>query len=309
MSSFPVVDLAASETSIAREMDRICRATGFLAVTGHGVAPSLVEETWAAARAFFDLPLEAKMRVRMPFTGYPYGYSPYAGEALAQSRGSATPPDLKESYSIGPEATWDRDSWDESQGFSGAPTLWSSEPPELRRIFSRYFSEMGALSSRILSLFALALDLPRDFFRDKIDRHASALRALNYPALEAKPQPGQLRAGAHSDYGSLTILLAEQGSRGLEIQSPEGGFEPVPIDAGSFIVNIGDLLARWSDDRWVSTVHRCSCEASGVRRQSIAFFHLPNWDAEIRCAKYPTVQAGAYLMEKFRSAVAIEETT
>jgi isopenicillin N synthase-like dioxygenase len=306
MSSLPVVDLASNETALVREVDRICRETGFLAIVGHDVAPTLIEATWSTARSFFDLPLETKMRVGMPFAGYPYGYSPYAGEALAQSRGETSPPDLKESYSIGPETTWEASTWNEALGFSGAPTLWSHEPTELRDVFCRYFREMGRLSSRILSLFALALDLPGDFFQSKIDRHASALRVLNYPSLEAAPRPGQLRAGAHSDYGSLTILLAEPGSRGLEIQSPDGGWQPVPIERESFIVNVGDLLARWSDDRWVSTLHRCSCEASGERRQSIAFFHLPNWDAEIRCTKYPTVRAGTYLMEKFRSAVELK---
>ena len=224
------------------------------------------------------------MTVAMPFPGYPYGYSPFAKEALAASRGETTPPDLKESFSIGPRSTWDATGWDPSQGFNSAPTLWPAEPPRgSRRCFAATSPRWESSLARILSLFALALDLPSDFFATAIDRHASALRALDYPALDYAPGPGQLRAGAHSDYGSLTVLLAEPGSRGLEILHPDGNWQAVPIEEGAFIVNIGDLMARWSNDRWVSTVHRCSCEGSQKRRRSIAFFHLPNWDAEIRC--------------------------
>ncbi len=307
MSVFPTVDVSRTDAVTAREVDRICRETGFLAAVGHGLSEELIADVWSTAAEFFDLPLEKKMRVAMPFPGYPYGYSPFAKEALAASLGETTPPDLKESFSIGPRSTWDATAWDPSQGFTSAPTLWPPEPERLEELFRRYFSEMGEFASRILSLFALALDLPSDFFAHTIDRHASALRALYYPALDSPPGPGQLRAGAHSDYGSLTVLLAEPGSRGLEILHPEGYWQTVPIEEGAFIVNIGDLMARWSNDRWVSTVHRCSCEGSEKRRRSIAFFHLPNWDAEIRCIgetpKYPPVEAGAYLMEKFRSTV------
>lgn len=294
MTSFPTIDLSHADP---RDVDRTCRDTGFLAIVGHGFPEPLIDEMWETCRAFFDLPLETKMKVAMPYTGYPYGYAPFAGEALAQSLDEATPPDLKETFSIGPEASWSGGRW---------ATLWPDEPTELEKTFRRYFTEMGRLAARIMSLFAVALRLPEDFFESKIDRHASALRALNYPELEASPRAGQLRAGAHSDYGSLTILLAEAGSQGLEIRAPGGGWQPVPIEKGAFIVNVGDLLARWSNDRWVSTVHRVTCEPA--RRQSIAFFHLPNWDARIACIpgeapKYEPVIAGEHLMEKFGKTV------
>jgi isopenicillin N synthase-like dioxygenase len=321
MADFPVIDLSSpDEPATARSLDRICRETGFLAVAGHGVADALIEETWKATRAFFDLPLEKKMRVAMPYPGYPYGYSPMERETLALSLGETTPPDLKETFSIGPKATWRTSSWDPSRGFESAATLWPEEPRELAAIFRRYFDEMGALAARLMSLFAVALELPRDFFAPAIDRHASALRALLYPALTVPPLPGQLRAGAHTDYGSLTILLAEPASRGLEIRTPDDSWRPVPIERGTFVVNVGDLMARWSNDRWVSTLHRVGIDGAAARRQSIAFFHLPNWDAEIRTipaclspgetAGYPPVRAGAHLMAKFRSAFTeVKETT
>ena len=296
MKPFSTVDLSRAD---AKLVDAVCRDTGFLAIVGHGFPEDVLEAAWRAARAFFDLPRAVKMGVAMPYAGYPYGYAPLCEEALARSLGDTTPPDLKETFSIGPEATW--------SGGKHAP-LWPKEPTELEAVLRRYFQEMGRLAARVMAVFATALELPSDFFASKIDQHASALRILNYPALEAEPLPGQLRAGAHSDYGSLTIVFAEPGSRGLQIRSLDGTWREVPIQKGAFIVNVGDLLARWSNDRWVSTVHRVVCEPEP--RQSMAFFHLPNWDAEIACipgepARYEPVTAGKHLMSKFERAVKI----
>ena len=251
----------------------------------------------------------------MPYAGYPYGYAPLQAEALALSRGNQTPPDLKETFSIGPIQLPQGAILRDEDAFRYAPTQWPREPEAFRLIWTRYFDALSELARLVMRAFALALELPEDFFEDKIDRHGSAVRALNYPPLREAPLPGQFRAGAHSDYGSLTILLPEEGSSGLEIQTANGTWLEVPPVPGAFIVNIGDLMARWTNDRWVSTMHRVvgSAEGGWRRRQSIAFFHLPNWDAPIACLpscvadgeepKYPPVVSGPYLMQKFRSTV------
>ncbi len=169
-----------------------------------------------------------------------------------------------------------------------------------------------------MKLFALALKLPEDFFAEFIDAPVSALRALNYPEQILAPRPGQLRAGAHTDYGSLTILMPQPGSKGREILTPDGRWTPVPPAPGAFVINIGDLMARWTNDRWVSTLHRVanpSPEDGGLsRRQSLAFFHQPNWSAEIACLdaclqpgekpKYEPVLSGPYLMSRFKATTA-----
>ncbi len=177
---------------------------------------------------------------------------------------------------------------------------------------------MADLVARIMRLFADALQLPSDFFDEHIDRHTSALRLLNYPALLEPPQPGQLRAGAHSDYGTVTVLCADAAPGGLEVLVPSPAGEhwtAVPMPAGSLIVNLGDAMARWTNDRWRSTLHRVVTPppevASTARRQSIAFFHNANWDAVIQCIptcldpgespRYAPVTAGEHLMSKFRS--------
>jgi isopenicillin N synthase-like dioxygenase len=318
MRDFPVVDISKlvggserAKRSLAGRVDQVCRETGFLAIVGHGIPEDVIGGVRTTAQSFFDLPLDKKLTVKMPYVGYPYGYAPLQAEALAGSLGHETPPDLKESLSIGPPNR-SVDSEYSELDFRLAPNLWPAQPVELKEAWSTYYRAVSELAAGLMQIFAVALNLPEDFFGDKIDRHCSAMRALNYPELSLPPKPGQLRAGAHTDYGSVTILLAEPDPGGLEIYAPEKQWAPIPSVPGAFIVNIGDLLARWTNDRWVSTLHRVVFppdESGPKQRQSIAFFHQPNWDAEIRClpsclaagekAKYPPVTSGVHLREKF----------
>jgi len=320
--AFPIFDLEAfqradddSKRALGRDVDLICRSTGFLAVGNHGVAQPVIDAAWEAAGAFFSLPGEMKRKAAAPYAGYPYGYLGPETEALAKSRGVDTPPDLKESFNGGPEAVPDGISDPDALGFCYAETIWPDAPPDFERAWRAYYRAMEDLAERIMRVFAVALGLPEDYFGPFIDRPISALRALNYPAQSVVPKPGQLRAGAHTDYGSLTILLPQAGSRGLEILSASGEWRPVPAVPGAFVINIGDLMARWTNDRWVSTLHRVvnppPQEGGPERRQSFAFFHQPNWDAEIRClesclepgasARYEPVLSGPYLMSKFQA--------
>jgi isopenicillin N synthase-like dioxygenase len=319
-ADFPVFDLsrfaaadAAGKAALGREVDEICRTTGFLAVSGHGVPEPVVAGIWTSARAFFDLPAEEKQKARAPYPGYPYGYLGPNVEALAKSRGADTPPDLKESFNGGPGAPPPGLTDPQALAFCYAPTIWPEAPAGFRTAWQAYYAEMVALAARIMRVFAVALELPEAFFDAFIDRPISALRALNYPHPTVAPLPGQLRAGAHTDYGSLTILLPEAASGGLEILSPEGTWRSVPPVPGAFVINIGDLMGRWTNDRWVSTLHRVvnpPPDARGsTRRQSLAFFHQPNWDAAIvalpgtGAAKYEPVRSGPYLMSKFTATV------
>ena len=326
MRDFPSIDMAAAQTASAAaiqdlgcQVDAICRQTGFLAIVGHGVPREVIAAAWDASRAFFDLPVERKLATKMPYVGYPYGYSPLQAEALAQSLGAETPPDIKESFSIGPLHQPPHTGNEPDADFRFAANLWTQETVNFRAAWSAYYAAMGELAARIMRVFAAALHLPAEFFAGAIDNPSSAMRALNYPHQPVPPPPGQLRAGAHSDYGSLTILLAEDALGGLEIRTADGQWQAVPIIADAFIINIGDLMARWTNDRWVSTLHRVvnppADRRGSTRRQSIAFFHQPNWDAEIACiptciapgesAKYPPVKSGEHLMRKFRRTVKV----
>ncbi len=312
----PVIDIApfrngsaADKAAVALAVDRACRDIGFLVIDGHGVDPALMARTRSVSRAFFDLPLDEKRRVARPAPHVTRGYIALDEESLARSRdASAYGSDLNESLMIGPV---DPPPPEVAAGGGAhfAPNLWPEHPAGLREVWSDYYRAMGALAATVMRIFALALRLPEHFFDDKIDHHISRLRVRNYPAQQVAPAPGQIRAGAHSDYGSLTLLATEDKPGGLQVCNANGEWVDVPIRSGTFIVNIGDLMARWTNDTWVSTLHRVVNPpldaGADTRRQSLVFFHNPNHDAEIRnlvsgeADKYPPTTSGEHLRRLF----------
>jgi isopenicillin N synthase-like dioxygenase len=308
--SFPTFDLSEFENAtgsdrrkLAVKVDRICRKTGFLVLTGHGVSDDVIALQWAGVKSFFSKEAEFKRASAAPYIGYPYGYLGPDKEALAKSLGVKTPPDLKESFNGGPLSVPAYMTDPDALAFCYMPTLWP-DLPDFKRAWSAYYAAMEDLATRIMTAFAAALDLPDDFFAPSIADPVSALRALHYPATTDAFLERQQRAGAHSDFGSLSILLPQSGSTGLQIAQDDYWID-VPAPEGAFIVNIGDLMARWTADRWVSTVHRVVARSNEPARQSLAFFHQPDWDADIApldgSEVYPSVKAGPYLMSKFKS--------
>lgn len=278
---------------VAREIGRACEEIGFFTIVGHGVSPELVRGTKATAQAFFDLPLENKMKV---LARPAFGYMPMEAENLSASLGAKAHSDLKETLNL--KLPVDAESWPDN-------------PPELIATCQRYFAEMLSLSRTLLNLFALALDIGEDFFDDKVDRPNAVLRLINYPPV-GEAQPGQMGAGEHTDYGTLTILWSPE-SRGLQVRTRSGEWLDVAASPESFIINIGDLMSNWTNDRWISTLHRVTPRVNAGRRQSIAFFHNPNPDALIEClpgccdeahpAKYPPILAGEHLRMKVEKAL------
>ena len=317
----PILDVSrfeAGDPSIreeaARDLDRICREIGFLVITNHGVSPSIQRALVDAGMAFFDLPLESKMTVRRPRNDQNRGYIPFGEETLARMHGGDTPPDFKEVFAIGPFDRPDDAYHSQERSYPNfAPNLWPAQPTELRDAMRAYFTALDALSRRMAGYFALALDLPVDWFADKLDRHGSQLRLLHYPAPDQALEPGQLRCGAHTDLGMMTILRNQKAGGGLQVRPRGGEWIDAPAIDDTFIVNIGDLLMRWTNDRWVSTPHRVTVpeiEArSRSRRLSIGYFTRPNYDAPISCietcadadnpAKYETTTVKAYNDERF----------
>ena len=314
----PVIDIApflrgapADKTRVAEQVGRACRDIGFLVIQGHGVDPVLSERMRAVSRAFFDLPLAEKARVARPAKDVARGYIALDEESLARSRDpGAYGSDLNESLMIGPVDRPPAAYADAlAAGRHFAPNLWPERPAELRETWTSYYRTMGSLAASLMRTFALALGLPEGFFDTKIDKHISRLRVRNYPAQSVAPAPGQIRAGAHSDYGSLTLLATEDKPGGLQVCNAAGKWVDVPIVDDCLIVNIGDLLARWTNDTWVSTLHRVVNPPAGAgaesRRQSLVFFHNPNYDAVIESlvpdtpAKYPRTTSGEHLRQLF----------
>ena len=269
----PVIDISGDPRRVAAEIGAACRDLGFLTVTGHGVPEDTVERTARVARTFFDLPDEEKRTLADgdPKPGLP-AYRPLRSESLAASLGHAAPGDLKESLDWGPAVP----------GYG-----WPGRPPELRSVFEEYFAAVSGLGEQLRRLFAVALDLPGDWFEAAFHDHSSSMRVINYPPPRGELEPGQLRAGAHTDYGCMTILRTEAAPGGLQVQTPAGGWLDVPAVPGSFVVNLGDMMARWTNDRWTATLHRVvvppADRAAASRRQTIVFFHDPRADAVIDC--------------------------
>ena len=312
IESFATAD-AAGKRALAEQVDAACREIGFLIISGHGVPASLLDEAFTVSRAFFELPLSEKMRYEPPHKEANRGYTAVASRTLAYTMDEATPPDLRERFSIGPLS----DHGSDYRGQPGAEGMyqlnqWPDQPPRFQEVFAHLYREFEDLTVRLMSIAAIALDLPQDYFDDRIDRHFSACGSFNYPVPDTEPLPGQLRAGVHTDFGTLTILAIGAGESGLQIKSPSGDWTGVVPAADRLVVNIGDMMARWTNDRWRSTLHRVvnppPSGDTGNSRQSIAYFGNPNYDAEVRCLdactgpdnppKYAPVLAGHHMYEK-----------
>lgn len=318
----PVIDLTPyrdgtpeGKAAVAAQIGQACRDIGFLVVSGHGIPDALVRRTHAVSEAFFALPHGDKLKADRPAPDQVRGYSAVGGEGLSFSLDEPTPPDIKESLSIGPVDVPADDPYftGADAGPHFAPNVWPAEPAELKPVWTEYFRAVDALATSLMRLFALALQLPEDHFDGTIDRNISMMRVLRYPRQTTAPLPGQLRAGAHSDYGSMTILKKEISDHSLEVKNKAGDWVGVPVIEGSFIVNIGDLMQQWTNDTWTSTVHRVinpGLDSPENRdRLSIVFFHQPNYDAVVECLpscrapgqapRYAPITSGDHLRSKF----------
>jgi isopenicillin N synthase-like dioxygenase len=324
-TTVPVIDIspfaegsASGKAAVADAVGMACAEIGFFTVVGHGVPEPLIARMDEVSRRFFDLPLTDKLAVARPRPEQSRGYVGIGGEHLAYSLDRAGTTDLKEFFAIGPVAVPDEQYYCGPEAYpSFAPNVWPTRPPGFRDVWTAYYQAMEGLAATVMRIFALALALPEGYFRRFTDRHISGLRVLNYPEQTAPPAPGQLRAGPHTDYGAVTILKSENVPGGLQVLDRRSEWVDVITVPGSFVLNIGDLMMRWTNDRFVSTLHRVvnppADAARSSRRQSIVFFHQPNYDAVIECLpgccgpdnppRYEPVTSGAHRLRKFLKGV------
>jgi len=286
-----VDDSAAEFDRVAAQLDEINRDLGFFCVTGHGVAKELIERMYEVTARFFHLPAEQKADARLDRESGMRGWEPAGERALGRGMGTDTPPDLREVFgsSRPVEGTLDP-YYREVEGWQHffAGTNWPAEPAEMRAVWGEYYAAMERLSWTIYRLMERALGLPAGWFEPFNDRHASPMIANFYPPVR-EALPGQLRAGAHTDYGSFTIVYQDDAPGGLQVSDHQGGWVDIAPRSDTFAVNLGDLMARWTNDRWVSTVHRVVLPPAAISaagspwRISFPFFQQPNADAVIRC--------------------------
>jgi isopenicillin N synthase-like dioxygenase len=317
----PTIDLsgwwagdATDRSRIALTLDQACRTVGFAQLVGHGIAPEVIADMRSTSDAFFDLPIEQKLDARSSDLAANRGYSATGSEGLAYSVGDAAPPDLFEAFNIGDD---DVDADDPFYGAERhrlfAPNIWPAEPAGLRRALTTYFGEACRVALAVTDVFAPALGLPDGWFRPFVDRSTTTMRTINYQRRDGEPSPAdrQLRMGGHTDYGVVTLLWADD-NPGLEILGADGEWHSVLPDQGALLMNLGDLTAEWTNDRWRSTMHRVvppgDSTCGPARRRSTAFFFDANWSALIECVptctdsmnppRYPPVVAGDHLMAK-----------
>ena len=309
----PFFDGAAdARREVARQVAQTCARTGFLIISGHGFPDPLLARARRELFAFFDLPAETKNQWHPTGPARQRGYHGFATRGLANTLGQQTPPDLRETVFLGPV--------DDHRAYfstmpeaatSYAPNLIPDQPAGLDTTLVAVYRAYESLAVTLLRVFAAALDLPEDFFGTVLARHFSILSCHHYPALVEAPLPGQLRTGAHTDYGAMTILAATDAKGGLEVRLPDGSWAAVTPRPGEFVVNLGDMMERWTNDRWASTLHRVvnpPLAMAQSRRLSIGLFVHPDYDQRIACVptclapgespRYPVITAGEHIKRK-----------
>ena len=319
MSAVPTIDLgpflrndAAKKRAVAEQVARTCEQPGFLIISGHGFPHELLARAQRQLFAFFDLPVATKSRWYPTGPSKQRGYHGFATRGLAYTLGEQTPPDLRESVFLGPVN--DHRAYYAKMpeaATSYAPNVIPDEPAGLAATLAALYREYERLARDMMRVFAAALALPEAFFDGTLDRHFSIMSCHYYPVLEKPPLAGQLRTGAHTDYGAMTILAATDAEGGLEVRMPDGDWAGVRPKPGEFVVNLGDMMARWTNDRWASTLHRVVNPPLGIaqsRRLSIGMFVHPNYDQRIECVptclaageqpRYPVITAGEHIKRK-----------
>ncbi|MBD2103508.1 isopenicillin N synthase family oxygenase [Leptolyngbya sp. FACHB-261] len=292
--------------AIVAEFYRACHDIGFIYLKNHSVPKPLIEELFAQAKYFFDLETSAKQQIAWSSEVGNRGYVGFGREQL--DPGGST--DLKEAFNVGIEL-------DSAQIAEHSQALitnqWPSELPDFRETVLEFYQTCTQASLEILRAFATALDLPETFFDDKHNPGDNTLRLLHYPASAVAADTEQIRAGVHSDYGSITLLFQDEVG-GLEVCTTWGEWIRAPYIPDTIVVNTGDLMQRWTNDVFVSTKHRVVSPAgpSALRsRYSVAFFCHPNTDTVVTClpscqnsdrpALHPPIQAGEYLSSRLQA--------
>ncbi|WP_263263157.1 2-oxoglutarate and iron-dependent oxygenase domain-containing protein [Pseudomonas sp. RIT-PI-S] len=313
MNSLPVIDItplyqsdadAGAEVSVA--IDRACREWGFFYIKGHPISQARIEAMTAAAKAFFALPLDEKLRIDITQTRHHRGYGAIATEQLDP----ALPSDLKETFDMGlhlPE--------DHPEVVAGKPLRGPNRHPDLpgwQALLEQHYRDMQALAQTLLRAMTPALGVGPDFFDQRFEQPVSVLRMIHYPPRHTATCPDQQGAGAHTDYGCVTLLYQDSAG-GLQVRNVQGQWIDAPPIEGTFVVNLGDMMARWSNDQYLSTPHRV-ISPLGVDRYAMPFFAEPHPDTVIECLpgcqnadrppRYPVTTCAAFLLSRFAETYA-----
>lgn len=310
LEEIPVIDFGpfltgdlAARQAVAREIGSACRNIGFFYLSNHGISPALRERTFAEAKRFFDQPLAAKMAVDIEKSPCHRGYFKMGGENLDPEKQTEAG-DLKEGIKIGRDLAADHALVRAGLPLHGA-NLWPENLPGWQGAMQSYFDALTGLGRQIMHAFALSLDLDECHFDRDLTDPMATLGPLHYPPQQGAITEKQIGAGAHTDFGCLTIL-AQDMNGGLQVKNAAGTWIDAPPLADAFVINIGDMMARWTNDLFASTQHRV-VNVSGKERYSIPFFFDPNYMARVealpscvgpgRPAKFKPTTSGQHLLD------------
>ena len=301
MSSIPILDIRRFESdreAFLNEFRSAYQTWGFAGIRGHDLAPELIQAAWRAAEKFFSLSSEIKRQYEGAEKDRSRGYIPLGVEKAKDSNHS----DLKEFYHVG--------HIDNAEGNFSA-NIWPHEVTEFQSTFEALYTTLESLSSRVLSIFSAALELPLDYFDDRVKYGETLLRILHYPPIEDQNIPN-LRAAAHEDINLITLLAGSE-QDGLEVLSRQGEWVPINMIEGTIICNVGDMLQRLSNAKFPSTTHRVvNPKGSKARtsRYSIPFFVHPGPEVSLDCIagcvdddhpkQFSVITAGDYLEQRLR---------
>jgi isopenicillin N synthase-like dioxygenase len=311
MTVVPIIDFAQTYSpnlddrrAMAVEIRQACLKNGFFYIKSSGISADLAEGVLAAGRQFFALPEAVKNALNKKNSRAGRGYEALRGQRLE----AGAQADLKEDFVMGTHIPAD-----DPRVIAGwpqhGPNQWPEGMPDWRATLEAYHRSMVGLARRIMAALALSLDIDEDYFDDALEDSIATVRLLHYPPQDPNAGPDARGAGAHTDWGAITILLQDHVG-GLQIYDGEDKWIDAPPVPGAFIVNLGDLMPRWTNGLYRSTMHRV-INKSGRERYSAAFFFDGRGDYVSECIptclnpgevpKYAPLSVNEHLAEMFRS--------
>lgn len=316
MQTVPLIDISPLRSNdeqaylaVANEIDYACREMGFFYVTGHGISSEQMKSMFDLAERFFAQPEHIKNKILIANSSNHRGWGTTGSEQLDPEQ----PQDWKETFDMA------LDIHPEHPMAQACPQLYGpnqyGELEGFAQQMNQHYGLLMAVAKRLMKAMAIALKKPETFFTQYFDDHISVLRLLHYP-----PRPANTHisaetkaAGAHTDYGVIT-LLTQDNIGGLEVCNAQGEWIAAPPIEDSIVVNIGDLMQRWTNDEYRSTAHRVASPPSDTHRYSMPFFVEPRFDTQVRCidsclqkgesAKYEMVTSGDWIMSRFDATYA-----
>lgn len=298
-------DTLSDRMKVASQLREACQRCGFFYIINHGIDPVLISRVQEQAEQFFALPSSIKLAVDKALSPCNRGYEPLRAQTLE----AGSPPDLKEGFYIGNHLD-QSDPQVLAGRFNQGPNQWPEGVANFQTVMEEYFAAAYQVSCLLMKGLALSLALAEDHFDPLLVDASATLRLLHYPPQPPKPLRGEKGCGAHTDFGALTLLL-QDAAGGLQVKAIDSDewIEAPPVE-GSYVVNLGDMISRWTNDLYHSNLHRV-INRSGRERYSVPFFFTGNLDMLVEClptclspdgtAKYPPISIEQHIMERYES--------